>query len=168
MAKKILITGGIKSGKSSFALNLARKYKGQKTFLATARAFDKEMSEKIEKHKAERGNDFVTLEEHLRIGKILENTYSLLVIDCVTIWLSNFYFEAHEREIEKYKNEFLEKLSKYSGNLIVVTNEVGSGIIPENSLSRKYQSELGKINQKIGEICDEVYFLVSGISMRVK
>ncbi len=168
MAKKILVTGGIKSGKSSFALELARKHEGQKTFLATAKAFDKEMEEKIKRHRAERGNDFVTLEEHLRIGKVLENNYPVLLIDCITIWLSNLYFESNEEEIENYKTKFLENLSKYNGELIVVTNEVGGGIIPENSLSRKYQSELGKLNQKIAAICDEVYLLVSGIPMKIK
>lgn len=168
MAKKILVTGGIKSGKSSFALDLARKHEGQKTFLATAKAFDKEMEEKIKRHRAERGNDFVTLEEHLRIGKVLEKNYPVLLIDCITIWLSNLYFESNEEEIENYKTKFLENLSKYNGELIVVTNEVGGGIIPENSLSRKYQSELGKLNQKIAAICDEVYLLVSGIPMKIK
>ncbi len=169
MAKKILITGGIKSGKSSYALELADKYEGEKTFLATARAFDNEMAEKIKRHKAERSDDYKTIEEPVKVGKIISKINTpLLIIDCITIWLSNLYFETEEEQRNFLINDFFENLNKYKGDLIVVTNEVGGGIIPENKMSRNYQSVLGKLNQRIAAVSDEVYVLISGVPMKIK
>ncbi len=169
MAKKILITGGIKSGKSSYALELADKYEGEKTFLATARAFDNEMAEKIKRHKAERPDDYKTIEEPVEVGKIISKVNTpLLLIDCITIWLSNLYFETGEEQRNFLISEFFENLHKYKGDLIVVTNEVGGGIIPENKMSRNYQSVLGKLNQRIAAVSDEVYVLISGVPMKIK
>ena len=169
MVKNILVTGGIKSGKSSYALELADKYKGEKIFLATARAFDDEMAEKIERHKAERSDSYKTIEEPIKIGKIISEVSStLLVIDCITIWLSNLFFETEPEQRNIYVNEFLESIKNFNGEIIIVTNEVGSGIIPENKISREYQSELGKLNQEIAKLCDEVYLLVSGVAVKIK
>lgn len=169
MVKKVLVTGGIKSGKSSYALELADQYKGEKTFLATARAFDTEMAEKIEKHKAERSDDFNTVEEPIEIGKIVSAIDAkLLVLDCVTIWLSNLFFEKEPEQRKNCIEEFLQSIKNSSSDLIIVTNEVGGGIIPENKMSREYQSELGKLNQRIAKLCDEVYLLVSGVPLKIK
>ena len=169
MVKNILVTGGIKSGKSSYALELADKYKGEKIFLATARAFDDEMAQKIERHKAERDDSYKTIEEPIKIGKIIsEVSFTLLVIDCITIWLSNLFFETEPEQRNIYVNEFLESIKNFNGEIIIVTNEVGSGIIPENKISREYQSELGKLNQEIAKLCDEIYLLVSGVAVKIK
>ena len=169
MAKKILITGGIKSGKSRYALELADKYEGEKTFLATARAFDNEMAEKIKRHKAERSDDYKTIEEPVKVGKKISKVNTpLLLIDCITIWLSNLYFETDEEQRDFQISEFFENLHNYKGDLIVVTNEVGGGIIPENKMSRNYQSVLGKLNQRIAAVSDEVYVLISGVPMKIK
>ena len=169
MAKKILITGGIKSGKSDYALEMAKSCKDRKLFVATARAFDDEMKEKIKKHRLERGDEFETIEEPVALGKILENENpDLLIIDCVTLWLSNLFFELGEDKKEAELKEFLKQLGQFRGDIIIITNEVGGGIVPENKLSREYQSELGKLNQEIAGLCDEVYLMVSGVAMRIK
>jgi adenosylcobinamide kinase/adenosylcobinamide-phosphate guanylyltransferase len=170
LGKKILITGGIKSGKSRFALNLANEIEnGEKFFVATGRAIDNEMLEKIEKHKKERGSGFKTLEEPTRLGTILKKIDpSTVILDCLTLWLSNLYFEVTESEKSIEIEDFIRTLKGFEGNLIIVTNEVGWGIIPGDETSRWYQVELGSLNQKVAEICDEVYVLISGISLKVK
>ena len=185
MEKKILITGGVKSGKSRFALKLGREIEEvvpqppsllittpdprEKIFIATARPIDREMQDKIEKHKKERGNDFKTIEEPIRLGAVLEEINpSTVVIDCLTLWLSNLFFEASETEKLSEIENFIEELNKFGGNAIIVTNEVGWGIIPQDEISRRYQGELGSLNQKVGEICDEVYVLISGIPLKIK
>ncbi len=170
MGKKILITGGIKSGKSRFALKLAREMEnGEKIFIATARAIDKEMEKKIEKHKEERGSDFRTIETPIHLGDALgEVRHSTAVIDCLTLWLSNLFFELKEEEKLRETDSFIETLNNFDGNAIVVTNEVGCGIIPEDEISRSYQSELGSLNQRVADVCDEVHLMISGLPLRVK
>jgi adenosylcobinamide kinase/adenosylcobinamide-phosphate guanylyltransferase len=169
LERKILITGGVKSGKSRFALEMARKL-GEKTlFIATARPIDAEIREKIERHKKERGKEFITIEEPIKLAKVLkEATHLTAVIDCITLWLSNLFFELPDDQREKEIKDFIETAREFKGYIITVSNEVGWGIIPENRLSRLYQEELGMVNQKIASICNEVYLLVSGIPLRLK
>lgn len=170
MGKKILITGGVKSGKSRFALKIAREIeKGEKIFIATARPIDEEMEDKIEKHEKERGSDFQTVEEPIHLGDILTKiNQSTVVIDCLTLWLSNLFFEVRESEKLFEIESFIQALKEFGGNIIIVTNEVGWGIIPESETSRNYQAELGRLNQEVAEICDVVYVLISGIPSKIK
>ena len=170
MGKKILITGGVKSGKSRFALKIAREIeKGEKIFIATARPIDEEMEDKIEKHEKERGSDFQTVEEPIHLGDTLKKiNQSTVVIDCLTLWLSNLFFEVRESEKLFEIESFIQALKEFGGNIIIVTNEVGWGIIPESETSRNYQAELGRLNQEVAEICDEVYVLISGIPSKIK
>ena len=168
MGKKILITGGVKSGKSRFALKIAREIeKEEKIFIATARPIDEEMEDKIEKHKKERGSDFQTVEEPIHLGDTLKKiNQSTVVIDCLTLWLSNLFFEVRESEKLFEIESFIQALKEFGGNIIIVTNEVGWGIIPESETSRNYQAELGRLNQEVAEICDVVYVLISGIPIK--
>lgn len=170
MGKKILITGGVKSGKSRFALKIAREIeKEEKIFIATARPIDEEMEDKIEKHEKERGSDFQTVEEPIHLGDTLKKiNQSTVVIDCFTLWLSNLFFEVRESEKLFEIESFIQALKEFGGNIIIVTNEVGWGIIPESETSRSYQAELGRLNQEVAEICDVVYVLISGIPVRIK
>jgi len=170
LGKKILITGGVKSGKSRFALKIAREIeKGEKIFIATARPIDEEMEDKIEKHEKERGSDFQTVEEPIHLGDTLKKiNQSTVVIDCLTLWLSNLFFEVRESEKLFEIESFIQALKEFGGNIIIVTNEVGWGIIPESETSRNYQAELGRLNQEVAEICDEVYVLISGIPSKIK
>jgi adenosylcobinamide kinase/adenosylcobinamide-phosphate guanylyltransferase len=170
MAKKILITGGVKSGKSRFALRLAREIeKGEKILIAPARPIDREMEEKIRRHKKERGSDFKTVEAPIRVGDALSKlNSSTVIIDCLTLWLSNLFFELTEEEKSRELESFISGLKNFGGNMIIVTNEVGWGIIPGDETSRMYQSELGSLNQTVADVCDEVYLMISGIEIKVK
>jgi adenosylcobinamide kinase/adenosylcobinamide-phosphate guanylyltransferase len=170
LGKKILITGGIKSGKSRFALKIAREIENEeKVFIATARAIDNEMQDKIEKHRKERGSEFKTIEEPTRLGVVLKTMGpSAVILDCLTLWLSNLYFEVSETEKSEEIEGLMIALKEFKGNLIIVTNEVGWGIITGDKTPRDYQAELGSINQKVAELCDEVYVLISGIPLRIK
>jgi len=171
LGKKILITGGIKSGKSRFALQIAREIeKGEKIFIATARPIDREMEDKIGRHRKERKSDFKTMEVPIRLGEALKevNPSSTAVIDCLTLWLSNLFFEVKGEDKTREIESFIRALGEFGGNVIIVSNEVGWGIIPGEEISRRYESELGSLNQKVAQVCDEVYVLISGVPLRIK
>jgi len=162
---KILITGGVKSGKSKYALKLARDFSGKKVFIATAEAFDEEMKEKIKKHKRDRGDRFITIEEPVNLHEVLNNIdCDLAVVDCLTVWCGNLLHYGKTELIDA----FIESYRKAKFNIITVTNEVGMGVVPENKLSRLYVEKLGFLNERIAEISDTVIFMVSGVPSIIK
>lgn len=164
-----LITGGARSGKSRFAEELARKSAlggmGMPLFyIATGEPLDKEMQERIKKHKKQRGNIWKTIEEPKNVSLVLSRVPSgVVVIDCVTLWVNN-----HNGNIRKevQKTLMIAKKSKFS--TIIVTNEVGCGIVPENELARRYRDTLGMVNQMIAKKADTVYMMCSGIPVCIK
>ncbi len=166
MSTICLVTGGVKSGKSSYALNLALRYEAPRLFIATATAFDEEMRIRIENHKKERKGQFDTIEEPIEISKVLKRTtnYSVSVLDCVTLWINNLLYHNKIQEIDK----FIETLKDIDCDLIIVSNEVGMGIMPDNKLARQYADLLGKTNQRIAELADKVILMVSGIAVNIK
>jgi adenosylcobinamide kinase/adenosylcobinamide-phosphate guanylyltransferase len=175
--KKILITGGQASGKSSLAVKLADDIKGKRIFIATARYLDGELNKKIETHKKERGSRYDTLEEptelHEALKKAIQMKADVIVIDCITMWISNLLIEKEESEIESYVNNYLSVINSAERNefpetLITVTNECGLGVIPANELSRKYVKYLGQTNKKIAAAYDDVYLTCCGLEMRIK
>ena len=174
MASLTLITGGIKSGKSSFALDLAReRCRGSKCFIATAEPLDDEMKIKIVRHRQERGDDFRTVEEPLHLAKALEagqKTDGLILIDCLTLWMNNllFRFENDPVQIKQEISGFAEALNRRTRDIMIVTNEIGLGVVPENSLARRFMDQLGILNRRAAVLADEVYFMVSGIPNRIK
>ena len=160
----ILITGGIKSGKSTLALDLARKFKSPRLFIATSEPLDPEMERKINAHKRSRGNGFVLREEPTEIFKPLKaDKFNVCVIDCVTTWVGNLMH--HGRDPEKYFDALVRALS---GKEIIVTNEVGWGVIPADEASREYVNLLGSINKRLAARADEVYMMVSGLKVKIK
>ena len=160
-----LITGGVKSGKSSYAVKLAMQYDKPRIFIATAEAFDDEMQKRINRHKQERGINFKTIEEHIHLSKALKSsTGSICIIDCITVWINNLLYYEKIEEIEL----FLDTLKEPPCDVVIVSNEVGMGIIPDNKLSRKYADLLGATNQKIAKTADNVIFMVSGIPLYIK
>jgi adenosylcobinamide kinase/adenosylcobinamide-phosphate guanylyltransferase len=171
MNKITFITGGARSGKSTQALTIAMQYK-KRGFIATAIPFDNEMKERIKKHKAERGKNFITIEEPLNLAgaiTLLEKDVDIIVIDCVSVWLGNLLFKyGLQKNDFKEINSFYERLKKFNGNIIIVSNEVGSGIIPENKSARYYRDLAGLVNQTIAGIADEVIFMISGIPTQIK
>jgi len=165
-----LVIGGAKSGKSLYALNRASAYPGAKAYVATAQAFDAEMEERIKKHKMERGDGWHTFEEPLGIAATLKEiteTHDVIVIDCLTLWLSNLLLGDADRE--KEIKSFLSSLVvRHSSQVFIVSNEVGQGIVPDNALSRQFRDLAGHLNQKVAHIADEVYLITAGIPMRIK
>ncbi len=170
-----LITGGIRSGKSRYALELAQQMavNGPKCFIATAEPLDEEMKIRIVRHKQERGQDFITIEEPLHLAETIEKAqkeYGLLLIDCLTLWTNNllYHFSDEPFRIRQEIKKFTDTVSAKKTEMIFVTNEIGLGLIPENPLSRRYVDELGNLNQSIARISDEVIFMVSGIPTQIK
>lgn len=159
---RLLITGGIKSGKSSYALERANLLQGKKNFLATAIPFDKEMEDRIVRHKEERGPEYITTEESLDIHL---HEMDNLLLDCVTVWMNNLFYKERENEWKIILTQFL---SRNKGNIIIVTNEVGLGNVPMDSITRKYNEYLAAANKLIADSMDEVVFMVSGLPIWVK
>lgn len=172
MAEKILITGGCRSGKSRHALKLAEATAGDKIFVATAEALDVEMTERIARHQQERGKDWETFEEPLELSKVfsqLEPRSGSLVLDCLTVWISNQMLRGDNREqILKAGRRLIEQCDRMQCRVIFITNEVGAGIVPDNKLARDFRDLAGEINQLVAEKCDEVVHMVSGIPVNLK
>ncbi len=173
MKKTILITGGCRSGKSRHALKLAQKFSGKKFFLATAQPLDDEMVVRIRKHREQRGDEWVTFEEPLNPSAVIEklgsDPQSILVLDCLTLWISNLMMaDSSKEKIMERVNEWLDRCSKFEGTLICITNEVGAGIVPETPLGREFRDLAGEINQRVAERFDEVILTVSGIPVTIK
>ncbi|MCK5197035.1 MAG: bifunctional adenosylcobinamide kinase/adenosylcobinamide-phosphate guanylyltransferase, partial [Spirochaetales bacterium] len=158
---RLLITGGIKSGKSSYALERADLLEGKKNFLATAIPFDKEMEDRIVRHKGERGSDYITTEEPMDIHL---HTKDNLILDCVTVWMNNLFHTDREDEWEKILKSFI---LANTDNIIIVSNEVGLGNIPMDPVARKYNEYLAAANKMIAKSMDEVVLMVSGLPMWV-
>jgi adenosylcobinamide kinase/adenosylcobinamide-phosphate guanylyltransferase len=160
----ILIGGGARSGKSRYALEKARAIEGTRAFVATAQPHDEEMTARIQIHREERGAQFTTIEEPIELPRIIiESKFDVLVIDCLTLWLSNLMLA--RRAIDG-----LEQAAQSApGTIIFVTNEVGSGIIPtDHALSRDFRDRAGILNQRIAAISHEVYFMIFGQPLRIK
>ncbi len=173
MEKKIIfITGGARSGKSSFALKLAQNYPGLKAYLATAQALDQEMADRIQKHKNQRPRDWLTLEEPLHLAKVLGeegDRFDLILLDCLTLWISNCMMaEWAERNILEEADQLLKTGRRMRGTLILVGNEVGLGIVPDNPSARFFRDLSGAIQQQIAGEADEVYFMISGLPQKIK
>lgn len=173
----ILVTGGTRSGKSSTAERLAREFGGRVLYVATAEARDEEMKLRIERHQADRPADWGTLDAPRDAVELLrerEGEWDTILFDCLTLYVTNLVLE-HEpeyRDPESILAEDVRELADYLAGTwsqsIVVTNEVGSGIVPVDPLSRLFRDLQGRANQLFASRADEVYFCVSGIPVKVK
>jgi len=166
------VTGGARSGKSSFALQLAASYKN-KVFLATAEPFDDEMRSRIDKHQEERRGHFTTIEEPLSLGYALRQIPAgtdVVLLDCLTVWAGNLmhYEGVGEGEIDRQIELFFEALRQPPCAMILVSNEVGMGIVPENAMARRFRDLAGLINQRAAARATEAYLLCSGLPLRLK
>ncbi|TLX72648.1 bifunctional adenosylcobinamide kinase/adenosylcobinamide-phosphate guanylyltransferase [Labilibacter sediminis] len=169
MTKITLITGGQRSGKSSYAQELALKLNNNPVYLATSRIWDKEHQKRIERHKADRDGRWTNIEEEKYISKHDFNN-RVVLIDCVTLWLTNFFFDNKsdiDQSLQEAKTEF-EKLLQKDAHFIFVTNEIGLGGMPENEVQRKFTDLQGWMNQYIAQQAAEVTLMVSGIPVKVK
>lgn len=166
----ILIGGGSRSGKSSHALILARESGARRAFIATAQAHDDEMRERIRNHQQGRGEDFTTFEEPFEITQLLRtrsSEFDVIVVDCLTLWLSNLMF-AQDRDVPHECSELLEAATTAQAHVLLVTNEVGCGIVPDNALARKFRDFAGRLNQEAARRAEAVYWMVFGIALKVK
>jgi adenosylcobinamide kinase/adenosylcobinamide-phosphate guanylyltransferase len=170
--KTYFITGGARSGKSSFAERLAAGVQGRRAYVATAQALDEEMAARIAKHRIDRGDSWDTYEEPLAVAELLRKfsaRYEVVLLDCLTLWLSNImaHTETDTAATER-SEELLAAVREYHGTCIVVSNEVGLGIVPDNALARRFRDLAGLVNQKMAHAADEVYFTAAGIPIRIK
>ncbi|MDD4979935.1 MAG: bifunctional adenosylcobinamide kinase/adenosylcobinamide-phosphate guanylyltransferase [Candidatus Omnitrophica bacterium] len=172
MAKIIFITGGARSGKSAYALELAKKGKRKVAFIATCQALDKEMAKRINLHKKNRPRNWQTFEEPVNISKLLYKIikkFPLILLDCLTLLVSNLILKGlREPAIYEEINKVLSELKKSRASAIIVSNEVGLGIVPKNKLGRDFRDIAGKINQFVARESDEVFFMVAGIPLKIK
>jgi adenosylcobinamide kinase/adenosylcobinamide-phosphate guanylyltransferase len=171
----ILVTGGSRSGKSSFALSLAEKRKGPITYLATAQAFDEEMRRRIAAHRKARPAGWGLVEEPTQVPKALAaalESANTVLLDCVTMWLSNLLLADErfdENSAQTRAAELIESARSRSGvATIIVTNEVGSGVVPDTVLGRRFRDCAGRANEMLAHAAEEVYLLISGIPLRIK
>lgn len=176
-----LIIGGIRSGKSRFAQELALKLGKPVLFVATAEAGDEEMRRRIEEHQKARPSDWSTLEVTTHIGSQISKKLGrarVVIIDCITLLISNLFGQYGDSEqidaslIEPKLiaeiNELIECITRTDASFVMVTNEVGTGVVPPNQLGRLYRDWLGKANQMLAQVADEVYLMVAGLPVPIK
>jgi adenosylcobinamide kinase/adenosylcobinamide-phosphate guanylyltransferase len=169
--RTILVGGGARSGKSAFALALARTLGKRRLFVATAQAGDDEMAERIRRHRESRGNDFTTVEEPVAIADALRrhDGYDVLVLDCLTLWLSNMLLEgANAEAILRSVDDLIAMLANGSMHAVIITNEVGMGLVPDTALGRVFRDLAGFAHQRLSAAADEVYFAMLGTMLRIK
>lgn len=166
----VLVGGGARSGKSDLALRLARARGSRRVFLATAEARDDEMRARIELHRNDRGADFETLEVPLDVPEALAALDAdVVVIDCLTLWLSNLLCRGDTpRDIGRALDALVEALRVRRWHAIVVTNEVGMGLVPETPLGRAFRDLTGIAHQRLARAADEIYFGALGTMLRLK
>lgn len=166
----IFVTGGARSGKSSYAEKLAAETGQPVTYLATAQAFDDEMRGRIGRHRADRPADWHTLEEPLNVVRAVQNARTpTLLLDCLSVWVGNLmHFEYADDQILAEAEALAQAARTRPGTTIAVTNEVGFGIVPDNALARRYRDLLGWVNQRCAAESDEAYLVVSGLPLALK
>lgn len=164
-----LILGGARSGKSRHAQSLAEAFDGDLVFIATGEAYDDEMAERIDRHRADRGPRWDTIEAPLALGDAIRAHAApdkLLLIDCLTLWVSNLMQAG--RDIVDATADLVAALDEAPGPVILVTNEVGLGIVPDNALARRFRDEAGRVNQAVAAAANEVSFVAAGLPLRLK
>ncbi len=163
-----LVFGGASSGKSRFAEDLACSGGTSRLYIATARAWDDEMRAKIECHRAGRGPGWRTVEEPVEVARVLTDRPRdhVALLDCATLWLSNIL--ASGEDLPSRRDELLAALASEGGPVIVVSNEVGMGIVPDNRQSREFRDAQGQLNRRIAELADLVVFVAAGLPLPMK
>lgn len=163
---KALFIGGIKSGKSFLAEKYALQHTSSKPYyLATTEFIDSEMHKRIEAHKMHRKENFSTIEEPLQLCSLISKLDSLVLVECVSIWINNMLY--HEKNYDEIKKE-IEDVLTLDKDMVFVLNDVGSGIIPDNKLAREFVDISGKISQILARESDEVFHVIAGIGTKIK
>lgn len=168
MSKIILVTGGARSGKSAIAERLIKTLGDKPVYIATAEARDDEMTARIQTHQQRRGPEWRTLCEPLDLVGALNITDGSgpRLVDCLTLWLSNLMLADHDWDAAA--DALITALRHQTAPVVLVTNEVGGGIVPDNKLARDFRDAAGLLNQRVASVSDEVYLAVSGLSLQLK
>jgi adenosylcobinamide kinase / adenosylcobinamide-phosphate guanylyltransferase len=166
----ILILGGARSGKTGFAEKLAMRIGEKPAYLATAQPYDAEMHERIQAHRNTRQGRFATVEEPVELSRAILGAsaeHDVVLVDCLTLWITNLLGAGHD--VATHIEELAATLSEVTrSRIILVSNEVGLGIVPENSMARSFRDLAGTAHQTLAELCDDVYFVVAGLPMTLK
>jgi len=168
LPKLTLVLGGAASGKSAFAEGLAKAGGQPATYIATAQAFDDEMAQKIARHKAQRGAGWHTIEEPLDLPRALAQAPKgqPILIDCATLWLTNVILGDHD--LLQHQQDALAAIASAPGPVVIVSNEVGYGLVPENALSRRSRNAQGRLNQDLARRADLVVTIMAGLPLVLK
>ena len=161
-----LIGGGSRSGKSAKALELALECDGPRLFVATAEARDAEMRARIARHRADRGPAFETIEEPIDVAPIFARPAVAIVVDCLTLWLSNVLLAGCD--VDREATRLLDAAVASQADIFVVTNEVGCGIVPDNALARDFRDAQGRLNQQAAARAGAVYLMAFGLAVKLK
>jgi adenosylcobinamide kinase / adenosylcobinamide-phosphate guanylyltransferase len=167
--RSLLVLGGARSGKSAYAQCLAETYGSERLYLATAQAGDEEMAARIARHRADRGHGWATLEEPIEVARALgaqARPGRVVVVDCLTLWLSNLMLAG--REPVAAIAGLAEAIGALAGPAILVSNEVGLGIVPEHKLGREFRDWHGRANREIAQACDAAVFMAAGLPVQLK
>jgi adenosylcobinamide kinase / adenosylcobinamide-phosphate guanylyltransferase len=171
-SKLILVLGGARAGKSTFAMHLAneRAGRGSVTFIATAQALDDDMAQRIARHREERPVNWSTIEEPYQLDRTLITApdSNVVLVDCLTLFVSNWLLRSDEQTMQAISERFLTTVKSRTQTVICVSNETGLGIVPETTLGRTFRDLLGRLNQQFAAAADEVYLLVAGLPVRLK
>lgn len=172
MAKIIFILGGARSGKSQYALKLAKESNKRIAFIATAESKDREMKKRIGLHKKSRPRHWTTFEEPQKLPKVLKENghkFELFIIDCLTLLICNLLLAGFsQKDIKEKINQVIAIIKKLKADVIIISNEVGLGIVPENKLARDFRDISGRINQIVAANADKVFFMAAGLPLRIK
>lgn len=169
MGKVVLVLGGARSGKSRFAESLGDALPGRHVYIATAQAFDDEMTSRIARHRADRSRHWHTAECPLELEDAIREHAgkdTVLLVDCLTLWLSNLMLGDHD--VATARDRLASLAPGIQGVLLLVSNEVGQGIVPDNALARRFRDEAGWLNQALARAAHEVWFVTAGIPQRLK
>jgi len=171
MGKIIFITGGARSGKSSYAASLAEKF-SKVAFIAACQPLDQEMAKRIKLHQKSRPKNWQTFEEPRKIAFLLSkiaDSFDCILIDCLTLLISNLMLNKYnEKQVLAEASAILKNIKKKKAKTIIVSNEVGMGLVPANKLGRDFRDIAGKVNQLVAKKADEVFWTVSGIPLKIK
>jgi len=170
---RTLLIGGARSGKSALAARWANERSPNVCALVTGTESDPEMAARIAAHRRERPSHWRVREEPVYLGRALREERGLMLVDCLTLWVSNCLWPPGREAADhpgwrRERDDFLDALGARAGEIIIVTNEVGTGIVPNNSAARLFRDEHGWLNQEVAAICDEVYFVTAGLGLCLK
>lgn len=166
---RLLCLGGARSGKTRYAQQRAEAAEGAPVFVATAQPFDDEMHARIARHRADRDGRWHCIEAPLDLAPaidVLSGQGKIVLVDCLTLWLSNLLLAG--RPIEAEATTLTQAVVRFDGTIILVANEVGWGIVPDNALARQFRDDAGRLNQAVAAACDEVTLIVAGLPLRLK